>query len=126
MGQNDPVMLELHTEQAAGKLFQDGARNFDTVLFAHTPLNCGSGPVAGDPEGIPNLRPIDFEFYRFRFHFQAREALDFPPGGSANLVRGAFGALLRKIAPTELYTRLFEPGKGGGHGPSGLAEWPRP
>ena len=83
-------------------------------------------PVAGDPKGIPNLPRMDFEFYRFRFHFQAREALDFPPGGAGNLVRGAFGALLRKIAPTELYTRLFEPGKGGGHAPSGLAEWPRP
>jgi hypothetical protein len=62
-----------------------------------------------------------FEFYRFRFHFRAHDPVRFPAGKSANIVRGAFGTVHR---------RLFEPGKaldGGTAGrPSGLADWPRP
>ena len=67
-----------------------------------------------------------FEFYRFRFHFRALNALHFPRGKSANLVRGAFGAVLRDTVPAEVYTRLFEPGTALGPAPSGLADWPRP
>ena len=68
-----------------------------------------------------------FEFYRFRFHFHAIDAVQFPPGKSANAVRGAFGMLLRDTAAPATYQRLFEPGSAsGGNTPSGLADWPRP
>ena len=66
------------------------------------------------------------EFYRFRFHFRALEPLRLPPGGSANLVRGACGLFLRKAAPAEVYSRIFEPRRDLGPAPSGLADWPRP
>ena len=67
-----------------------------------------------------------FEFYRLRWHFQALDGLAFPAGESGNLVRGAFGLLLRRTASQEVYTRLFEPGRAGGRSPSGLRDWPRP
>jgi hypothetical protein len=70
-----------------------------------------------------------FEFYRFRFHFRARDPLHFPAGMSANIVRGAFGTVLREAVPSAVYRRLFEPGTaldGGRGGPSGLRDWPRP
>jgi len=67
-----------------------------------------------------------FEFYRLRFHFQALDPVQFPPGGSANMVRGACGIFLRKAAPPAIYARLFEPGSRLGAAPSGLADWPRP
>jgi len=67
-----------------------------------------------------------FEFYRFRFHFRALDCVHFPPGKSANVVRGAFGTLLRQSAAPQAYARLFEPGTDLGKSPSGLADWPRP
>jgi CRISPR-associated endoribonuclease Cas6 len=67
-----------------------------------------------------------FELFRFRFWFRAVAELRFPPGQSANVVRGAFGKLLRETAPLETYRYLFEPGAAAGQGPSGLADWPRP
>jgi hypothetical protein len=67
-----------------------------------------------------------FEFYRFRFHFRALDPLHFPRGKSANVVRGAFGAVLRDTVPSEVYARLFEPGATLGPAPSGFADWPRP
>ena len=67
-----------------------------------------------------------FEFYRFRFHFRALGPVHFPRGTSANVVRGAFGTLLRQSAAPADYTRLFEPGTTLGKSPSGLADWPRP
>lgn len=67
-----------------------------------------------------------FEFYRFRFHFRALDALHFPQGKSANVVRGAFGTVLHDAVPPEVYSRLFEPGATLGPAPSGLADWPRP
>lgn len=81
-----------------------------------------------------------FEFYRLRFHFQARESLYFPPGKSANILRGAFGLIFRQIACVPAcrgasgceirascpYARVFEPQAAAGCGPSGLADWPRP
>jgi hypothetical protein len=66
------------------------------------------------------------DFYRLRFQFQALDAVHFPPSVSANLVRGAFGILLRKVAPPDVYRRLFEPGRELGPAPSGLGNWPRP
>ena len=67
-----------------------------------------------------------FEFYRFRFHFRAIDRLHFPKGKSANVIRGAFGAVLRDTVPVEIYSRLFEPGEALGPAPSGLSDWPRP
>lgn len=67
-----------------------------------------------------------FEFYRFRFHFRALDQVHFPLGKSANVVRGAFGTVLRDAVPAAVYARLFEPGTALGGAPSGLADWPRP
>jgi hypothetical protein len=67
-----------------------------------------------------------FEFFRFRFHFRALDQVHFPLGKSANVVRGAFGTVLRDAVPPEVYARLFEPGSSLGAAPSGLADWPRP
>src|SRR4051794_2693681 len=64
-----------------------------------------------------------FEFYRFRFHFRALDQVHFPPGKSANVVRGAFGTVLRDAVPPSVYSRLFEPGTSLGAAPSGLADW---
>jgi hypothetical protein len=64
----------------------------------------------------------------------------FPPGKAGNVVRGAFGEILRRIAceprcpgPADCetrrscaYARLFEPGPVGSRGPSGMRDRPRP
>lgn len=68
---------------------------------------------------------VTFEFWRLRFHFHAAESLFFPPGKAANVLRGAFGMMLRETANAPDYTRIFEP-KGSGAAPSGLADRPRP
>jgi CRISPR-associated endoribonuclease Cas6 len=86
---------------------------------------------------------VTFDLQAYRFHFRAREAIRFPPSGPANLLRGAFGSTLRKIAcapdcpslaglPARecphrsacAYVRIFEPFSAAG--PSGLADPPRP
>jgi hypothetical protein len=67
-----------------------------------------------------------FEFYRFRFWFEAVGAVRFPPGPSANVLRGALGTHLLEEASPTAYRSLFQPGGGGKDGPSGLADWPRP
>ncbi|MBZ5609921.1 MAG: CRISPR system precrRNA processing endoribonuclease RAMP protein Cas6 [Acidobacteriia bacterium] len=87
---------------------------------------------------------MTFDVYAFRFQFVARDRIVFPPGGPANILRGAFGGALRRLAcaphcpgfegasvrACELrhtceYARIFEPGAPGA-GPSGLGDWPRP
>ncbi|HUP04035.1 MAG TPA: CRISPR system precrRNA processing endoribonuclease RAMP protein Cas6 [Bryobacteraceae bacterium] len=81
-----------------------------------------------------------FEFHRFRFWFRAAGGLYFPPGQSANIVRGAFGHIFRGLVcrpecpgaqtcearSSCAYARVFEPRAALGAGPSGLADWPRP
>lgn len=69
---------------------------------------------------------MKFEFYRFRFHFQALDSLYFPRYKSGNTLRGALGILLRSEVSQPDYARLFEPRTLAEQGPSGLAEWPRP
>ena len=83
---------------------------------------------------------MSFDFYRFRFHFQAKGSVFFPPGKSGNVIRGAFGEIFRRlvcvpdcpgalrceIRSTCPYARIFEPRAAHGEGPSGLADWPRP
>lgn len=74
-----------------------------------------------------------------RFTFAACESIHFPAGKSGNILRGAFGAIFRRMAcipqcqdvrDCELrascpYARMFEP-SATADGPSGLADWPRP
>ncbi len=80
-----------------------------------------------------------FQLEPLRLCFTAREPIHFPEGKSANILRGAFGTIFRRIAclphcseaaacphrTTCPYARLFEP-SANGQGPSGLADWPRP
>jgi hypothetical protein len=73
----------------------------------------------------PNLK-ANFHFFRFRFHFTARDAVHFPVGKSGNVIRGALGRILRDTASPAAYARLFEPGSALGRAPSGLGDWPRP
>jgi hypothetical protein len=68
----------------------------------------------------------NFEFFRFRFHFRALDAVHFPAGKSGNVIRGALGRILRDTASPAAYARLFEPGSHLGPAPSGLDDWPRP
>ncbi|HWB99042.1 MAG TPA: CRISPR system precrRNA processing endoribonuclease RAMP protein Cas6 [Bryobacteraceae bacterium] len=81
-----------------------------------------------------------FEFLKVRFHLRAADRLRFPAGRAANVLRGAFGASLRRVVCvpecagpatcarrlTCAYARTFEPRAARGEGPSGLADWPRP
>lgn len=66
-----------------------------------------------------------FRLYPLRFKFRARDAICFPPGSSANILRGGFGLVLRSLEEPGAYARIFEP-RAGAPGPSGLQDWPRP
>ncbi len=80
-----------------------------------------------------------FRLEPLRFSFLAREPIHFPAGKSANILRGAFGTIFRRVAClphcqntqtcenrlTCPYARLFEPSAVAA-GPSGLADHPRP
>jgi hypothetical protein len=82
---------------------------------------------------------VTFELYPLRFHFAADDTLQFPRRNSSNMLRGALGAIFRKISCAPqcenartcarraecAYARMFEPASLG-IGPSGLADWPRP
>jgi CRISPR-associated endoribonuclease Cas6 len=67
---------------------------------------------------------LRFRLYPLRFNFRARDAIRFPEGKSANILRGGFGLALRRVSD-DAYTRIFEP-RAGADGPSGLRDWPRP
>lgn len=68
---------------------------------------------------------MTFELLACRFRLTARQSIRFPPGRAGNVVRGALGTILRRLACAEDYARIFEP-RSQGAGPSGLADWPRP
>ncbi|HEX4231545.1 MAG TPA: CRISPR system precrRNA processing endoribonuclease RAMP protein Cas6 [Bryobacteraceae bacterium] len=81
---------------------------------------------------------MQFRLHPLRFSFLARESIHFPEGKSANILRGAFGTIFRRIVCVPQctgvqcewrascpYARVFEP-SATGPGPSGLADWPRP
>jgi hypothetical protein len=79
---------------------------------------------------------LNLFFHPLRLAFLARDSLHFPAGKSGNIIRGAFGAIFRKLAcgcgalcsehlPECGYGRIFEPASRG-IGPSGLADSPRP
>lgn len=65
-----------------------------------------------------------------RFGFQAVDTVFFRPGTAANIFRGAFGEIFRRIASECAYTRMFEPRAGSsaleGGNPSGFEDRPRP
>ncbi len=83
-----------------------------------------------------------FRLAPLRFSFLAHESIHFPAGKSSNILRGAFGSILRGLAcPPDCaggrncprctqcpYARLLEPTAAltGQPGPSGLADHPRP
>src|SRR5947209_9490286 len=71
-----------------------------------------------------------FSFYPLRFSFRAIDRIYFPAGKSANILRGAFGLMFKRIADPERYARIFEPtaitSTGAVPSPSGLANHPRP
>jgi hypothetical protein len=80
---------------------------------------------------------VCFEFYRLRFHFEAIDGLSIPRARAGNMVRGAFGATLRKLACSSQcgesghhadcqYARIFEPRSADLVGPSGFRDLPRP
>jgi hypothetical protein len=59
---------------------------------------------------LGRILKANFEFFRFRFHFRALDAVHFPAGKSGNIIRGALGRILRDTASPAAYARLFEPG----------------
>lgn len=83
-----------------------------------------------------------FQLEPLRFSFVAQESIHFPEGKSSNILRGAFGAIFRRIAclpdcldahtcaqrNTCPYARFFEPSAATAktRSPSGLADHPRP
>ena len=71
-----------------------------------------------------NLKELTFDFYALRLYFVATGPIHFRPGNPANVLRGAFGATLKRNASAETYARIFEPKSQ--RGPSGLADPPRP
>lgn len=89
-----------------------------------------------------NMSGTDFQVWPFRFRFVATDVVYFPPGQAANILRGAFGTIFRKLAcvpgcqePQSCsqvsscpYARTFEPRQewAGRGGPAGFADSPRP
>ena len=72
---------------------------------------------------------MQFRLYATRLLFQAIDSIRFPPGQSANILRGALGTILsrKSQAPDSDYARIFAPSApDGSPGPSGLRNRPRP
>jgi len=92
---------------------------------------------------------VTFDLNSFRFTFSALDPISFPAGMPGNILRGALGSVLRRIACVPecpghagrdvrecerrmdcAYARIFEPASRltgpRSIGPSGLADWPRP
>src|SRR5271156_1185518 len=81
---------------------------------------------------------LTFRFHPLRFNFVARESIYFPAGKSANILRGAFCCIFRRMAcvpqcsgstscelrATCPYAQMFEPSAPGV--PSGFGDLPRP
>ncbi len=108
-------------------LLPSGKLESNALPLYNRSLHCSLWRSAAANHGNTARRVNTFEFFRFRFHFRAAERVHFPKGKSANLVRGAFGTVLRESVTPADYARLFEPGGvAAGSGPSGLKDWPRP
>jgi hypothetical protein len=97
----------------------------EAEIKSQMPYHYTTGDAGSQGHPLPAVNA--FQFYRYRFQLRAADAVRFPAGKSANVVRGAFGVLLRDTAAPAEYARLFEPGTAlAGDAPSGLADWPRP
>lgn len=73
---------------------------------------------------MPSQGTSTFDLFALRYFFTAPEPVRFPPGETANLLRGQFGKALYRRHPA-IYDRYFAPSKD--HGvPSGLHDPPRP
>src|SRR3569832_2914484 len=68
--------------------------------------------------------PLRFDLVPLRLEFRAADELYFPPGKASNVLRGAFGMALPRVAAAA-GAALFGP-QPDGPGPSGLADPPRP
>jgi hypothetical protein len=66
---------------------------------------------------------LTFTLHAWRFSFVASDSIYFPAGKAGNVLRGAFGTVLRQISGA--YDQLFAP-SASGKGPSGFADSPRP
>ncbi len=64
-----------------------------------------------------------FRLYPLRFAFRARDPIRFPPARAANVLRGGFGLILKRLS--DVYPQIFQP-RAEDRGPSGFADWPRP
>jgi hypothetical protein len=78
---------------------------------------CFNSSAGGDCSFEPS-----FELIALRLRFIARQDFHFPPGESANLLRGRLGKALMEASAAD-YARLFAPRRE--HGPSGLRDPPR-
>jgi hypothetical protein len=58
VGENDPLLIQLNAKQAAGKLFNDGACNFNAVFFAHLPPSGMCGGLRFTSLSIPETRRL--------------------------------------------------------------------
>jgi hypothetical protein len=67
---------------------------------------------------------MEFSFVVSRFGFSAVDEIRFPDGKGGNVIRGAFGHMLRRVATPDVYRRMFEPSLA--EGPSGFRVCPRP
>jgi hypothetical protein len=83
---------------------------------------CFNSSAGGDCAFEPAFG-LAFELVALRLRFTARENVHFPPGESANLLRGRLGKALMEASAAD-YARLFAPRRE--HGPSGLHDPPRP
>ncbi|HEY6344140.1 MAG TPA: CRISPR system precrRNA processing endoribonuclease RAMP protein Cas6 [Bryobacteraceae bacterium] len=83
---------------------------------------CFNSSAGGDCAFELAFEPA-FELVALRLRFTARQSLHFPPGESANLLRGRLGKALMEASAAD-YARLFAPRRE--YGPSGLRDPPRP
>jgi hypothetical protein len=83
---------------------------------------CFNSNAGGDCAFEPTFE-LAFELVALRLRFTAHKSLHFPPGESANLLRGRLGKALMEASAAD-YARLFAPRRE--HGPSGLRDPPRP
>jgi hypothetical protein len=67
---------------------------------------------------------VTFHLEACRFHLAARRVIQFPPGMTGNVLRGALGKGLHEVAGAEDYMRIFAP-VATDAGPSGLSDRPR-
>jgi hypothetical protein len=76
---------------------------------------------------IHSAEAVNLQVRPLRFEFQARDAISFPRGKAANIFRGAFGDIFRRVAENSAYAKMFEPrALPAESSPSGFKDRPRP